>query len=198
MSSRKKLSVEDQIVYRKFRNRQDITYIAEQVCVTEDFARNVILEELLRRYGALEIEKESMEEVCERCEVNYEQVREYLGYEGLRRADLSPNDPDYMSYSDVARYFGIPKRTFTRIKERDSQSLPLNPSVGRPSAVPKPVIENLISKYQSEQAGGPKNFPDKSDFERELLTQINSGRGALAPSIGMHMYTYHLNNTRRS
>ena len=55
MSSRKKLSVEDQIVYRKFRNRQDITYIAEQVCVTEDFARNVILEELLRRYGALEI-----------------------------------------------------------------------------------------------------------------------------------------------
>ena len=82
MSSRKKLSVEDQIVYRKFRNRQDITYIAEQVCVTEDFARNVILEELLRRYGALEIEKESMEEVCERCEVNYEQVREYPGYEG--------------------------------------------------------------------------------------------------------------------
>ena len=162
MSSRKKLSVEDQIVYRKFRNRQDITYIAEQVCVTEDFARNVILEELLRRYGALEIEKESMEEVCERCEVNYEQVREYLGYEGLRRADLSPNDPDYMSYSDVARYFGIPKRTFARIKERDSQSLPLHPSVGRPSAVPNSVIVDLTNKYETEQRGGVKSYPVKS------------------------------------
>ena len=183
---------------RKFRNRQDITYIAHQLSVTEDFARNVILEELLRRYSGLEIENKSMEEVCERCEVNYEQVREHLSYEGLRRNDLSSNDADYMSYSDIAYYFGIPRSTFKRIKERNSQSLPLHPLVGRPSAVPKPVIENLISKYQSEQAGGPKNFPDKSDFERELLTQINSGRGALAPSIGMHMYTYHLNNTRRS